>query len=192
MSNTNAQKVHLINFTRLINRFKPELDKSLVNENNPQGWTGKYILDVTISTGAPTQDQIINAAYGALGDIKTFIQEHEQAKKDLEDLRMDAVVVHKVLIAAGISTNDMAEGTTLILQRFRQCLDIIVAACKLKPERLNAFQADAREFVVRFLSREKAEEAFGAINGQVSSFAPLPESEAKPEGDTGENPNSGN
>lgn len=188
MSETTQPKVHIVNLSRLLGMFQPELNPSLVNENNPKGWTGKYILNEKVTVGEPTRDQILNTAYAAMGDIKQFIKDHEQAKKDLADLREDAVKVHRLLMGAGMSVNAMNEGVEILFKRFKQCLDVISSFSKIEPAKLNAFQADAREFVLRFTREEKANSIFN----KLPQAPAILESEIKPNGDAGENPDSCN
>lgn len=191
MSENTQLKHHIVNLTRLLGKFEPVLDTALVNENNPHGWTGAYKIKDN-QTGEPTRDQILNTAYAAMGDVKQFISEHNTAKKDLEDLRVDALKVHKLLMLAGISTNDMTEGVSIILNRFKQALDVINKASTVEKNKLDAFQTHARDFILRFTRPEDANKQFGTKPIEHSTPSTVLETPIKPEGDTGENTHSGN
>src|SRR5689334_15692827 len=101
MPESTQPKVHIVNLSRLLGMFQPVLNPTLVNENNPKGWTGEYELNSKVASAEPTRNQILNTAYAAMGDIKQFITDHEQCKNDLLDLREDALKVHKLLMASG-------------------------------------------------------------------------------------------
>jgi hypothetical protein len=191
MSENTQLKHHIVNLTRLLGKFEPVLDKALVNENNPHGWTGEYKIKEN-QTGEPTRDQILNTAYAAMGDVKQFIKEHNECKKDLLELREDSIKVHKLLMQAGISTNDMTEGVSIILNRFKQALDVITKASTIESKKLDAFQTSARDFVLRFTRPENVNSQFGTKSGEHKTTPTILEKGVEPEGDAGANQNSSN
>ena len=174
-------KVGIVNFTRLLKKYEPQLDPSLVNETNPQGWTGKYVP--TENAGAlPTFDQFLNTCFHALQDITLFIKEHEQVKYNLGQLQEDSVDVHKLLMSAGISAESMKDGVGIILSRFKQSLDVVYKASTIHPHGLVKFQTAAREFVLRFLSKEKANDLYGDTTGSSQPSSDQASSEKAEDG----------
>lgn len=178
-------KVGIINLNLLLQKYRPELDESLVNENNPPGWTGKYIPTENAGN-LPTFDQLINACFHAMQDMMLFIKEHEQIKLNLFNLQKDSIGVHQVLMGSGISTDSMKDGVEVIMSRFKQSLDVVYKASTIHPHGLVKFQAAAREFVLRFLDPAKANELYGEARSSE-----LPSDQATPKQEVNSKPTQG-
>lgn len=199
-NNSPSPKVYLINFIRLIEKFVPVLDPSLVNENNTHGWTGEYKLKEGSTEAIPSIHQLINHAFAAIGDMKKFITEHETIKANLFELQQDATKVHKLLMGSGLNMPAMFDGVEIILGRFKQALDVIrtFATKDIYTERdlkkLHGFQKASREFLLRFIKDEAIETLLpeSSQSGKPSSTKAILESGIKPGGDNREDSNSGN
>lgn len=176
-------KVGILNLNNLLKKYKPELKLSLVNESNEHGWTGKY-LPIENAGTLPTFDQLLNTCYHAMRDITQFIAEHEKIKTNLLELQQDATTAHRLLLGAGLSVSSLEDGVGIILSRFKQSIDVVYKASTIHPHGLAKFQTAAREFVLRFLGKDKANDLYGGEAGSKQSASDKTPTKGAADGET--------
>jgi hypothetical protein len=117
-----ATKEHIANLARALNTFVPVL----VNESGQDVWKGEYrVKDGVDPAKSPNFQQLINTAFGAIGEIMQFIQEHDVQKKQLQVLTVDLQDSYQVAHRAGVHCPSMLDSVVQLVNRRNQAIDIL-------------------------------------------------------------------
>jgi hypothetical protein len=121
-TNTKPERANIINLIGALRKFKP----TLVNET-----TKTVSFEPKNPSDAPDRDTLLNLIGMAVMDIQSFIENFEHHAGMVAELRSDAMMAHQELQKAGIKADSLCNGFSMIVDRHRQALDIILNISQL-------------------------------------------------------------
>lgn len=134
----------IANLAGALSFFKPNLvnekdkEKGVDYQETPPGsgmfWDGTF----TANEGAPTPSALINIAFGAMSEIKAFIESHETLKNVLIATQKAFAEIEDVLLGKGQDPNTLRPAETIkeagrIKSRHDQMEDVINKAAASDP-----------------------------------------------------------